>query len=141
MNPNDGDEHWLFPTDNKTKININTAIFQVSNCYSFAFTAENQKSELIEVRSSCKQGHVQLESAEAMGIREVLIWIKGKESTNVLVEMKFLVPVEAIRGSVYAVILWQNYLVHGLVTEVTNKGVILRFVKGFANVLTLKLET
>lgn len=59
-----------------TKINTDAAVFEASNRFSFAFAARNNKGELLEVRSRCKEGFTTPECAEAMGIRETLSWIK-----------------------------------------------------------------
>lgn len=98
LNPDDGDELWSPPTENKTKINTDAAVFESSNCYSFAFAARNHKRDLIEARSSCKEGYTSPECAEAMVIREALSWIKAKQLNDTIVETDCLVVVQAIRG-------------------------------------------
>ncbi|XP_074327790.1 uncharacterized protein LOC141665702 [Apium graveolens] len=135
LNPDDGDELWSPPNENKTKINTDAAVFEASNRYSFAFAARNHKGELIEARSSCKEGCITPECAEAMGIREALSWIKDEQLKDVVVETDCLVAVQAIRGreamSSYFGILIQDC--RNLLKEVKNKGVYLKFVKRSAN--------
>lgn len=84
---------------NRTKVNTDAAIFQVSNCFSFAFAARNHKDELVEARSGYKPGRLDPVCAEATGIREVLRWIKERQKTDVTVETDCIVAVEAIRST------------------------------------------
>lgn len=83
----DGDEHWVLPTDNK-KVN--------RRCDIYAFVVRNHDGMLIEARSSCRPGHISPEIAEAMGIREALSWIKNQNERDVVVETDCLVAVQAI---------------------------------------------
>ncbi|XP_074351743.1 uncharacterized protein LOC141690886 [Apium graveolens] len=79
LNSDDGDELWTPPTENTTKINTDAAVYDSSNQYTYAFAARNYKGELLEARSSCKEGRTTPERAEAMGIREALSWIKERQ--------------------------------------------------------------
>lgn len=93
--------------------------------------------ELLEARSSCKEGRTTPECAEAMSIREALSWIKGKHMQRVAVETDFLVAVQAIRGSAtissYFGVIVQECT--NLLMEVKDKSVVLKFVKRSANSL------
>ncbi|XP_074347208.1 uncharacterized protein LOC141686043 [Apium graveolens] len=135
----DGDEHWTLPMENKTKVNIDAAIFYTSNCYSYALAAINHKGELIEARSRCKPGHVNPESVETMGIREALSWIKDKQLQEVQVETDCLVAVQAIRGTVTMRSYFGRIVeeCRALLMELKDRGVNLRFVKRSANNLAL----
>ncbi|XP_063943005.1 uncharacterized protein LOC135150559 [Daucus carota subsp. sativus] len=133
--PDDGDELWSPPTENKTKINTDAAVFEASSRYSFAFAVRNHKGELLEARSVCKEGCTTPECAEAMGIREALSWIKDKRKTDVIVETDCLVAVQAIRGSApmtsyFGAVIQQC---RSLLKEMKDKGVSLKFVKLSAN--------
>ena len=137
LNPDDGDELWTLPTENTTTINTGAAVYDSSNRYSYVFTARNYKGELLEARSSCKEGRTTPEYAEAMGIRKALSWIKGKQMQKVVVETDFLVAVQAIRGSApissYFGVIVQECT--NLLMEVKDKGVVFKFVKRSANSL------
>lgn len=97
LNPNDGAKLWTPPTENRTKINTDATVYDSSNWYTYVFIARNQKGELIEARSSCKEGHTTLEGAEGVGNREALSWIKTRQLNDVTVETDCLVAVQAIR--------------------------------------------
>lgn len=118
-----------------SKINTDATIFESSNRYTYAFAARNNKGELIEARSSCKEGYTKPECVEVMGIREVLSWIKAKNLSKVIVKTDCLVAVQEIRGSAamfsYFGVLVQEY--KNLLKEVEDKGKVLNFVKQSAN--------
>lgn len=48
MNPIDGDEHWVCPTGDTIKVNSDAAIFEASNCFSYAFVVRDSAGKLIE---------------------------------------------------------------------------------------------
>ena len=135
MTKEDGEEHWSLPSENKSKVNTDAAIFQSSNCYSFAFVARNHAGDLIEARSSCKQGSMTPESAEAMGIREALSWIKEQHMCDVTIESDCLVAIQAIRSSSLLISYFGRLIAEckNLLSELKNRGVFLKFVKRFAN--------
>lgn len=139
----DGDEHWTLPTGNKTKVNTDAAIFQASSCFSFAYAARDQDGKLIKARASCKQGQIQPESAEAIGIREALSWIKDKGLTDVIVETDCLVAVQAIRSSKHMVSYFGRIIQQckSLLSKLQDKGITLRFVKRSANGLAHHLAS
>ena len=143
LNPCDGDERWSLPTKTQTKVNTEAAVFESLNCYSFAFAARNHKGELIEARSSCKEGYISPECAEAMGIWEALSWIKIEHMKDTILETDCLVTVQAIRGSTvmssYFGALIQEC--RNILKEVQDKGVILKFVKRSTNNLAHALTS
>lgn len=52
------------------KVNVDAALYESEGCFGFAYVARNDKGELIEANSSCREGSVTPEIAEAVGIRE-----------------------------------------------------------------------
>lgn len=82
--------------ETKTKVNTDASISRSHNRFSFAFVAGNHKREVLEVRSSCREGNIEPENVEVMGRREALNRIKGQQLSNVIVETDV---VQAIRGS------------------------------------------
>lgn len=74
----DGHEHWRLPTDNRIKVNVDAAIFDTSDCYSFAAVARNHEGKLIEAWSKCREGKIMSEVAEGIGLREVLSRINSQ---------------------------------------------------------------
>lgn len=99
MTPEDDREHWECPKEGTVKINTDAAIFSDSNQYSYSMIARNHAGELMEAKASCKQGKVDPELAEAIGIREALSWLKGKPWTEVTMETNCLIVVQALRCS------------------------------------------
>lgn len=63
---------------NRVKINTDAAIFSDTNRFSHAQVVRDHNGELVEAMSRCHQGTISPETAEAMGIREALSWIKQK---------------------------------------------------------------
>lgn len=135
LNPDDGDELWTPPTEHTTKLNTDAAVYDSSNRYTYVFAARNYKGELLEARSSCKEGSTTPVCAETMGIREALSWIKERQLQKVIVETDCLEAVQAIRGSATMV----SYLgtiiqeCRNLLVGMKDKGIDLKFVKRSAN--------
>ncbi|XP_074342142.1 uncharacterized protein LOC141679575 [Apium graveolens] len=143
LNENDGNERWNFPTKNQTKVNTDAAVFALTNCYSYAFSARNHKGELMEAQSKCKVGTISPDCAEVMDIREVLSWIKDKQMENVVVETDCLVAVqeiqtEAAMNSYFGSIVQEC---RDLLVTMKDKGVILMFIKRSANNLANALAS
>lgn len=78
MTQYDGKEHWECPGNGKLNVNTDAPIFMDSIRYSFSMVVRDQKGELFEAKSSCRQGTIDPILAEAMGIREALSWVKNK---------------------------------------------------------------
>lgn len=98
MNSFDGDEHWSCPIGDKIKVNSDTAIFEASNCFSFAFVARDSTGGFIEAKSKCYPRKVNLEIAKAMGIMEALSWTKEQNREDVTVEIDCIAAVQAMRS-------------------------------------------
>lgn len=95
----DGEERWSVPNENTIKVNIDAAIFETSQCFSYSAVARDDKGELIEAISKCERGNITAEVVEAIGIREAISWIKKKGWTRIIVETDCMVVVQAIRSS------------------------------------------
>lgn len=70
-----------------------------SNCYRDAFAARDCHRNPVKARAKCTQGSITPETAEAVGIREVLSWIKDREWSKVELKSDFLSLIQAVRGS------------------------------------------
>ncbi|KAK1373046.1 hypothetical protein POM88_029239 [Heracleum sosnowskyi] len=66
----DGVEHWQAPNVDRIKVNVDSAIFEDSTCYSYTLVARDHNVNLIEALSRCVNGIVELEMAEMMGRAE-----------------------------------------------------------------------
>ena len=86
MNQDDGDEHWHTHMFSRVKINADTSIFDDTNCYSHAFVVRNGEGKLIEARSKCLKGQPNPDLAKALGVREVLSWVKDNNCNEAIVE-------------------------------------------------------
>lgn len=99
ITPADGNEHCQLPRINTVKVNTDAALFEESGHFSFSMLARDHDRKLIEASTSCRQGLVALELAEAIGVREALSWVKKKGWPEVTMETDCLVVVQAIRSS------------------------------------------
>lgn len=99
MTQADGKEHWELPTEGKVKINTDAAIFNDSRQFSYAFIARDHRGDLVEAVSNCKQGSIDPLLAEAIGVRDILSWVKGKGWQAVELETDCLALIQVIRCS------------------------------------------
>lgn len=99
LTQSDGDVHWRQPQQGAVKVNIDAAIFTESSYYSYAMVARDHTGTLVAAQSSCKQGVLNPDLAETIGIREALSWVKSKDWQLVDVETDCIGAVQAIRCS------------------------------------------
>lgn len=99
LTQDDGVAHWQAPNEEEVKVNVDAAIFETPNCYSFALVARDHNGSLIEASSRCISGNIAPEMAEAMGIREALSWVKQKIQAPCIIETDCLIMVQAIRST------------------------------------------
>lgn len=102
----------------------------------------NQTGELLEARASCREGLVESDFAEAIGIKEALSWIKSKGWRNVMVESDSLVSIQAIRSSTPLLSYFGRIIQECKQTfyELQDYSVSLSFVKRSANVVAHCIE-
>ena len=98
MTQADGKAKWERPPEGMIKINTDGALFEDSNTNSYSMIVRNHAGDLVESKASCRQGTVNPEMAELMGIREALSWLKDKDYAGAIVETG-LAMVQAIRSS------------------------------------------
>lgn len=96
----DGSERWSKPISTILKINVDAALFAEMGKYSYACVVRDSRGQFLEAISSCKQGMVNPEMAEVLGVREALSWIKRKSWQRVVVESDSLLVIQSIRSSV-----------------------------------------
>lgn len=97
--------------------------------------ARDHNGQMLKAKSSCKQGSMNPELTEAIGIREALNWVKEQEWTATILESDCLFAVQAIRCSSF------NFSYFGrvideckkLLVELESRNVVLKFVKRSAN--------
>uniref|UniRef100_A0A803NMT1 RNase H type-1 domain-containing protein n=1 Tax=Cannabis sativa TaxID=3483 RepID=A0A803NMT1_CANSA len=95
----DGAEHWATPSTNSAKVNVDAAMFVENHSFGFGIVARDCCGVLIQGKTVYYQGHVDPPLAEAMGVREVLSWIKTFSWQQVVLETDSLVVVQALRSS------------------------------------------
>lgn len=100
LQPGEENEYWTKPEGNTIKINVDAAIFDEQNMYGFGWAARNKEGRLVVAKLGSKLGSVNPELAEAMGVKEVLSWIKNNSYHDVIVVSDSLVTIQAIRSSV-----------------------------------------
>lgn len=76
MTHDGGYKRWKLQINNGVKININAAIFDSTNCYSYAFVVRNHTGILVETYLRCLPGSISPNVAEALSIIEALSWMK-----------------------------------------------------------------
>ena len=76
MTDADGIEKWQKPPSGSVKVNMDVALFPDLRTYSFSCLARDEFGSPIEALSSCSNGGIAPDLAEAMGFREALSWIK-----------------------------------------------------------------
>ncbi|XP_060961850.1 uncharacterized protein LOC133032047 [Cannabis sativa] len=101
LKPNEGGELWTKPVGNTIKINVDAAIFESQNRYGYGWVARNNEGRLLWAKSSSFCGNVSAEFAEALGLKEVLSWLKDNDLSNVVVESDSLVTIQAVRSSIF----------------------------------------
>ncbi|XP_074337781.1 uncharacterized protein LOC141674977 [Apium graveolens] len=135
MTSADGAKHWTIPNDNTIKVNCDAAIFEATNCYSFAFVARDHRGEVLKARSKYNLGNITLESVEAMGVREALSWIKDSHLSNVFVETDCLVVVQAIRGRGATLSYFDRIIDECKSSDLKDRNVDVKFVKRSTNMV------
>lgn len=129
---------WKQPQTSIIKVNIDAALFEGSNLYSYAKIARNHDGQMLQAKSSCRRGNTNPEMAEAVGIRKALSWIKEHNWPKVVVESDCLGAIQAIRCSSVNL----SYLgrvideCKRLLIELKSSNVTLSFVKRSANTVT-----
>ena len=72
------------------KCNVDAATFPSSGTISYGVVIRNSEGEFIAARSDCLVGSFGARKAEALGVREVLSWLKGLPFLPIIVEMDSL---------------------------------------------------
>ncbi|KAM6596039.1 hypothetical protein CsatA_006563 [Cannabis sativa] len=128
-----GTECWTVPPINRIKVNVDASIFEGSRNFGIGFVARDDKGLFMEGGSLLKQGFIQPVVAEALGVKEVLSWIKEKGWTGVHVETDCLNVTQALRSAINMRSLFGNIIkdYKALLSDLSNVSVY--FVKRSAN--------
>uniref|UniRef100_A0A803NFH1 Reverse transcriptase domain-containing protein n=1 Tax=Cannabis sativa TaxID=3483 RepID=A0A803NFH1_CANSA len=98
--PGDAAEHWFAPIDGRVKVNVDAALFSNPHHVGIGLVARDSRGFLIEGCTKTFQGNFPPATAEAMGIREALSWIKTRQWTNVDIESDCLTVIQALRSPI-----------------------------------------
>lgn len=135
MTPEDGMERWSKPVGNSIKINSDAAIFAELNSFGCAMVVRDSSGQLVEASVKKFTGKTSVETAEVMGIREALSWVKQMDVHNVTIESDSLSMIQAIR-SAFPCFSYLGRLVKEcrvLLSSMQQRNIQLRFVKRSAN--------
>ncbi|KAM6584020.1 hypothetical protein CsatB_011022 [Cannabis sativa] len=132
-NSDDGAELWTPPAINNLKINVDAALFPNDNSYGYGLVVRDNTGKFLEAKTSHFSGSYPAEVIEALGIKEALSWIKGKNWENVVLESDSLLSVQAIRSnqkmsSTFGIVIEDCRLLFSSLNNVK-----IRFVKRSAN--------
>lgn len=87
------------PQNGIIKINVDAAILEDTSKYCFSVIVRDGVGDPVTATSKCRSGTIALELAEAIGIKEVLSWIKFEATQPAIVESDCLSVIQAIRCS------------------------------------------
>ncbi|KAF4392848.1 hypothetical protein G4B88_011843 [Cannabis sativa] len=79
----DGLELWSKLATNVYKVNVDVAIFEREGLYGFVMVARSDSWTLVGVQSSCRHGDLDVVTIEAMGVKDILSWIKNISNTAI----------------------------------------------------------
>ncbi|XP_060974297.1 uncharacterized protein LOC133039416 [Cannabis sativa] len=100
LNQGDGAEHWVPPSENNVKVNVDAAIFEGSQQFGVGWVARDHRGLFIHGHTRLFNVQSTPELAEAVGIREALSWIKDSGMQQVVLETDCLSVVQALRSSI-----------------------------------------
>ncbi|KAM6559081.1 hypothetical protein CsatA_028320 [Cannabis sativa] len=126
-------EQWCAPHVDYYKINVDAATFRDKHRFGFGWVLRDAKGYVLQTRSGSWHRCVDQGFAEALGVKEVLSWIKNSNFSNIMVEMDSLVMVQALWSSVIMISPFGSCIEEckGLFSTLTNVN--FRFVKRSAN--------
>lgn len=87
---------WKKPPDGWTKINIDAAIQTQTGDIGVACVARDDRGRFLAARGAKCRGFNQVREAEAVGLREALLWMKEWKTTNCIFELDAKLVVDAV---------------------------------------------
>lgn len=89
-------EHWTLPMNDTMKINVDASIVSGNGSFGVGWIARDHSDNVLETESKLITGCVQPSMVEALGVKEVLSWIKQRDLLAVTVELDCQAVVSAI---------------------------------------------
>ncbi|XP_060964307.1 uncharacterized protein LOC133033509 [Cannabis sativa] len=94
-------ERWIAPVLNKTKVNVDGALFEQEGRFGVGCVARDHHGTLVEAFKKGKVGYVQPEIAEIIGIKEALSWIATHPLVSVVLETDSLMCAQVVQSKVF----------------------------------------
>uniref|UniRef100_A0A803PJ47 Reverse transcriptase domain-containing protein n=1 Tax=Cannabis sativa TaxID=3483 RepID=A0A803PJ47_CANSA len=91
---------WVPPLLNTIKVNIDASIFASENRFGFGWLARDHEGRVLFASAVAHQVAVEPVMAEAIGLKEVLSWLKTNDYPQVVVESDCQVLINAIQNKV-----------------------------------------
>uniref|UniRef100_A0A803NPI6 RNase H type-1 domain-containing protein n=1 Tax=Cannabis sativa TaxID=3483 RepID=A0A803NPI6_CANSA len=92
-------EQWSVPNEDTIKINVDASVFTSPSFFGIGWIARDHSGTLLYVAAIRKQGRVESVCAEAMGLKEVLSWIKTQNFQKVVVESDCQTAINSLRST------------------------------------------
>ncbi|XP_074337368.1 uncharacterized protein LOC141674558 [Apium graveolens] len=89
---------------NEVKISVDAALFADCLKFGIGLLARDAKGSVVQGWSEICHGHVRVEFAEAVIVKEALSWVKNKQWREVVIESDCLTVVQAIRSKKKALV-------------------------------------
>uniref|UniRef100_A0A803QPV3 Reverse transcriptase n=1 Tax=Cannabis sativa TaxID=3483 RepID=A0A803QPV3_CANSA len=134
----DVSEQWTPPNGISVKINVDAAMFNDGRSFGLGMVARNSDGLLIAGRMKYTAVQVEVAVAEAIGIREVLSWLKENRWPQVYIETDSLCVVQAIHSSTDMISLFGSVIQDCKTLLASLNNVVVSFVKRSANVVAHK---
>uniref|UniRef100_A0A803PF51 RNase H type-1 domain-containing protein n=1 Tax=Cannabis sativa TaxID=3483 RepID=A0A803PF51_CANSA len=131
----DVSEQWTPPNGTSVKINVDAAMFNDGRSFGLGMVARNSDGLLIAGKMKYTAVQVEVVVAEAIGIREVLSWLKENRWPQVYIETDSLCVVQAIHSSTDMISLFGSVIQDCKTMLASLNNVVISFVKRSVNVV------
>jgi hypothetical protein len=91
---------WKKPPMGKLKCNIDAACYRDQNLYCVGMCIRDEQGRFVSAYMKRFEGQPDIREAEPMGVLEGLMWLKGMNSSNVLLETDYLQVVQHIGNKI-----------------------------------------
>ncbi|KAM6546971.1 hypothetical protein CsatB_027707 [Cannabis sativa] len=133
--PGDAAEHWFAPIDGRVKVNVDAALFSNPHQVGIDLVARDSRGFLIEGCTKTFLGNFPVATAEAMGIREALSWIKTRQWMNVDIESDCLTVIQALRSPIEMISMFGQIVKASKDMLKVSNNVFIYFVRRSANMV------
>uniref|UniRef100_A0A803QNR4 RNase H type-1 domain-containing protein n=1 Tax=Cannabis sativa TaxID=3483 RepID=A0A803QNR4_CANSA len=89
---------WIKPVDSVIKVNVDATFFEEASRFGFGMVDKDYTGKLLDACCQSAHGHLNVAAAEALGVKEALSWIKGKQWHHVEIETDSKLTMQAVRS-------------------------------------------